>query len=117
MFPSGIFVVEHDLHSTTPTKKDNDNKPTGTGTADHKAITPISSTANGTEDSKATGPANDNKAPTAIPKPLPVPQPPSSDSVDAGQGPKPEPVARPPTIPLSFKLIWATMMAPGNPST
>jgi hypothetical protein len=75
MFSSGIFVVEHDLHSATPTKKDNDNKPTGTGTADPKAMAPISSTANGTEDNKvadptnenkAAGPAKDNKAPTTF---------------------------------------------------
>lgn len=84
-------------------------------------MTAASPASSGVKDNRATPTTDGNKVTVAtdfssVPKPDSIAQPPNSDGVDAGQGPKPEPVARPPTIPLSFNLIWATMMAPGNPS-
>jgi hypothetical protein len=124
MFSSGIFIVEHDLHSKTLTKKavNKINPETCSSTPKNdKTKTPASSTSSGANESQVTSTTNGNKANIAtefspIPKSDPIAQPPNSDSVDAGQGPKPEPVTRSPGIPLSFKLIWAIMMAPGNPS-
>jgi hypothetical protein len=39
-----------------------------------------------------------------------------SGHVDAGLGPKPEPVIRPAPVPVSWKMLWVSMAAPGNPS-
>lgn len=134
MFGPGIYINEKDLEPKTPTAGPTPTKQTNsednTGTPKTTETMNPSSTTTGVKDSK------DNKVPPTtvndkatsttinkaiastshIPKSDPIPNLPSSDSVDAGHGPKPEPVTRPPLIPLSFKLIWLAMMAPSHPS-
>ena len=94
----------------------------GTATGDN-TIGSTSTTANNKDKIQVPVATKNNKVlvttasgPAFIPKPEPVPNPPPSDSVDAGLGPKPEPVPSPPPTSLPFKLIWATIMAPSNPS-
>ncbi|CAD0101434.1 unnamed protein product [Aureobasidium mustum] len=82
-----------------------------------------------------TEPTKNNKVPvkhnsthgflsTPVPKPEPVPEPPTSETVDDALGPKPEPIIPgPPTpgsssppAPVFWKVLWASLSAPTNPS-
>ncbi|KAH0370259.1 hypothetical protein KCU65_g2644, partial [Aureobasidium melanogenum] len=120
MFYTSIFVVEADLHDKSAPHNNGSNRSNCnsnnivTKTIDTKAMTPTSTTKN-------------NKAPVKtnlshrflfnpIPKLEPVPEPPTSETVDDALGPEPEPISRPPTPPISWKVLWAPLCAPTNPS-
>jgi len=138
MFTTGIYINEKDLDPKTPTNKTAPKKPdppassAPTKTKETMTTPPISNDTKDNKDNKVTTTTDGDKVTSAtainkapgvnhyismpIPKPDPIPNPPTSDSVDAGLGPRPEPVARPPSTSLPFKLLWAMMVAPSNPS-
>jgi hypothetical protein len=101
------------------------NKTTGAGTSTVNSNKTMASTttAAGNNNNQVTVANKTTKAPiyigsstTFVPKPQPVSKPPTSGAVDAGLGPQPEPVPSPPSASLPSKLLWISMMAPGNPS-
>lgn len=132
MFSASIFVVEADLHdkpATTNSSKSNSNNNNGISRADMTTNNDINIKA------KSTTPTTmNNKAPvkttsangflpTPVPKPEPVSELPTSETVDDALGPKPEPIPRPhtsdpypPPAPISWKVLWASLSAPINPS-
>jgi len=128
MFTTGIYINEKDLEldtsdTGTPKKADPSASSAATKTKETMITPPNPSDTNDNNDNKATSTSAINETsgvnhyiPMPIPKPDPVPNPPSSDSVDTGLGPRPEPIARLPSTSLPFKLIWAMMVAPSNPS-
>ncbi|KAH0148156.1 hypothetical protein KCU67_g11566, partial [Aureobasidium melanogenum] len=130
MFSTSIFIVEADLHDkpATHTSISSNNKSSSNNNgiksdSDTKAMSPTSTTKNN-EAPVETNPFHSFLF-NPIPKPEPVPEPPTSETVDDALGPKPEPIPRPPTptpepyppsAPISWKVLWASLSAPTNPS-
>lgn len=119
MFSTSIFIVEADLHDKPAThSSSSNNNSTNSGIRieiNIKTLTPAHTTKN-------------NKAPVKtnyyhcflfnpIPKPVPVLEPPTSETVDDALGPKPEPIPGLSTpAPISWKVLWASWSAPTNPT-
>jgi hypothetical protein len=125
MFSTGIYINEYHLDFKTTTNENMNNKTTGasTGTVNTNKTMASTTTTVGNNNNQVTVANKTTKPPIYIgsstmfiPKPQPVSKPPTSGAVDAGLGPQPEPVASPPSTSFPFKLLWVSMVAPGNPS-
>ncbi|KAH0336338.1 hypothetical protein KCU81_g8616, partial [Aureobasidium melanogenum] len=115
MFSTSIFVVEADLRDKPATHDSSSNRSnSNSNNIDTEAMPPTPSTKNNKAPVKTTSSHCFLSAP--IPKPEPVPEPPTSETVDDALGPKPEPISRPPTPPVSWKVLWASLSAPTNPA-
>ncbi|KAH0027384.1 hypothetical protein KCU78_g3982, partial [Aureobasidium melanogenum] len=119
MFPTSIFVVEADLHDK-PATHSNSNNNKGT-----ISVTDTITDTKGNQNNKVSVKTASSRRFlfNPIPKPEPVHEPPTSETVDDPVGPKPEPIPRPPTpdpcpppAPISWKVLWASLSAPTNPS-
>ncbi|KAG9908518.1 hypothetical protein KCU94_g3195, partial [Aureobasidium melanogenum] len=104
MFSTSIFIVEADLHDTPATH----NSSSSNNSRSNNSSNNSNDATFGTDTITDTKVTKNNKAPVKtksshrflfnpIPKPEPVPEPPTSETVDDALGPKPEPVPRPPT--------------------
>jgi hypothetical protein len=125
MFTTGIYINEYHLDSKTTTSENMNNKTTGAGNGAVNSDKLMTSTTTAVDNNnkQVTVANKTTKAPIYIgsstvfvPKPQPVSKPPNSGAVDAGLGPQSEPVPSPPSTSLPFKLLWVSMVAPGNPS-
>ncbi|KAG9603595.1 hypothetical protein KCU77_g2546, partial [Aureobasidium melanogenum] len=129
MFSTSIFVVEVDLHdkpathsSSSSSSRSNSNSNNNKGTI---SVTNAITDTKGNQNNKVSVKTASSRRFlfNPIPKPEPVHEPPNSETIDDPLGPKPEPIPCPPTpdpcpppAPISWKVLWASLSAPTNPS-
>lgn len=135
MFSTSIFVVEADLYDKPATNNPSNNNDKNNSKLSSNSSNNRKDNISGADTVIDTKPTHNNKVPVKsnsdhgflsapIPKPVPVPEPPTSETVDDALSPKPEPVTPglptpvtyPPSAPVSWKIFWASLSAPTNPS-
>ncbi|KAG9527473.1 hypothetical protein KCU93_g5177, partial [Aureobasidium melanogenum] len=116
MFSASIFIVEADLHDkpathNTNNNSNNNNENSSNSNNSNNRKDPVS----GADTAADTKGNQNNEAPVKtnsihsflfnpIPKPEPIPEPPTSETVDDALGPKPEPIV------LLLPLLTLTLL-------